>query len=80
MAFLSSNAPLPQNSLQPPPAWKVAASNARLYANAQASMTGRERVYSDLPGIESFWGEGAGACEGCGLHHSGLRDGAAKRA
>lgn len=60
MAFLSSNAPLPQNSLQPPPAWKVAASNARLYANAQASMTGRERVYSDLPGIESFWGEGAG--------------------
>ena|SRR5579872_2128820 len=60
MAYFSSNAPLPQNSLDPPPAWEVAQANARLYANAQASRTGRERVYADLPDVESFWGEGPG--------------------
>ena len=60
MAYFSSDAPLPQNSLDPPPAWKVAASNTRLYQNAQASRTGRERVYADLPDVESFLSEGAG--------------------
>lgn len=60
MAFLPTNAPLPQNSLDPPPAWEVAASNARLYQNFMASRTGRERVYANMPGVESFWAEGPG--------------------
>ena len=60
MAYFSSDAPLPQNSLNPPPAWKVAASNRRLYENAMASQSGRERVYADLPDAESFLSEGAG--------------------
>lgn len=63
MAYLSSNAPLPQNSLNSPPAWKVAEANARLYENFMASRTGRERVYADLPGADSFWALGAGTAK-----------------
>lgn len=58
--FLPNNASLPQNSLNPPTAQEIQATNARLYQNFMASRTGRERVYSTLPTVESFWGEGAG--------------------
>lgn len=60
MAYMSSSAPLPQNSLMPPPAAKVAASNARIARDFLASRTGRERVYSTLPTAASFWGMGPG--------------------
>ena len=58
--LLPSNAVLPQNSLNPPTAFEIAATNRRLYQNFMASRTGREAVYSTLPSAESFWAEGAG--------------------
>ena len=58
--FLPNNASLPQNSLNPPTAQEIQATNARLYRNFMASRTGRERVYSTLPTVESFWAEGPG--------------------
>ena len=58
--LLPSTAGLPQNSLDPPTAQQVAATNRRLYQNFMASRTGREAIYSTLPSVESFWDEGAG--------------------
>ena len=60
MAYFSSDAPLPQNSLDPPPAWKAAASDARKAFFFNASRTGRERVYADLPSLDSFFQETPG--------------------
>ena len=58
--FLPNTAGLPQNSLDPPTAAEVAAANRRLYDNFQASRTGRERVYADLPAVETMWDEAPG--------------------
>lgn len=60
MAYVSSSAPLPQNSLMPPPADEVAASNARILANFEASRTGRERVYATLPTAAELWDVSSG--------------------
>ena len=57
MAYLSSSAPLPQNSLMPPPQAKVDASNARLMRDFMASRTGRQRLYSTIPTAASFFTE-----------------------
>ena len=57
MAYMPSSAPLPQNSLMPPPQGQVNASNARLMRDFMASRTGRERVYSTIPTAASFFKE-----------------------
>lgn len=60
MAYFSSSAPLPQNSLMPPPAGEAARSNARVARNAQFSSEGRERFYANMPTAESLASLGLG--------------------
>src|SRR5208283_577023 len=60
MPYLSSSAPLPQNSLMPPPADQAAASNARLLRDFLQSRHGRERLYSTIPTAASLWNLGPG--------------------
>jgi len=55
MAYMSSSAPLPQNSLMPPPADEVRASNARILQSFLASRTGRERLYANIPTAAELW-------------------------
>lgn len=49
MSYVSSSAPLPQNSTMAPPAAEAAASQRRLWQDFEASRRGRERVYANLP-------------------------------
>ncbi len=49
MSYFTSSAPIPQNSLLPPPAWKGANADARRQANFDLSRTGRERLYANIP-------------------------------
>ena len=60
MSYLSSSAPLPQNSQDPPPAAEVARSNARLLRNFNISREGRDRVYANVPTAASLWKLGPG--------------------
>jgi hypothetical protein len=55
MGYVSSTAPLPQNSLDPPSQSEQAASYHRLFRDHQASRTGRERVYANIPTAEQLY-------------------------
>ena len=57
MSFVSPSAPLPVNSGSPAPAVIDTAMVARI---ANASRTGRERVYANIPTAASFWDLGPG--------------------
>jgi hypothetical protein len=54
MAYVSSNAPLPQNGMQAPPAAAVDRSNAMIALAACVSRNGRMRAYSTLPTYRSL--------------------------
>ncbi len=68
MAYLSSSAPIPQNSTMPPPAWEGPALLARLQRNAEYSRTGRERVYANMPTAASLWA----LCPGLAVDANGV--------
>lgn len=52
MAYVSSSAPLPTNSLTPGPS---AVDMAQRWRDFQASQEGRERVYANIPTAASLW-------------------------
>jgi hypothetical protein len=54
MAYVSSDAPLPQNSRMQPPAECVDASNAAIRLAACISRTGRRLVFNTVPTLASF--------------------------
>lgn len=60
MPYLSSFAPLPQNSLDPVPPDKAAAWYQARMRDFMFSRTGRERVYSNIPTAESFFDQWPG--------------------